>query len=493
MSDTNLIVQPNIDHTAPVLGELQLNNVALTPLPGTPLYNLISTITSTGLYCTADDIQLNKPEDTLQFTANIINSCENIQFELQDLIDHTARVVSSNIKTAQQEALPVIRQIVDEVEQAFKERIDGCALNVNVVSTHDAKVWSSGKLETFLTDPGTEIRSIPDTTPSFFVQAPTDMLELLKTGVGSFDAEVTEWITSLPTATDLLSRVWSTIFAVREPGSCDDIILSRMNHNEQLVTFILAHNLLNMDRATVADMTVDVGLNPLLTALKQAENYAALGVRRLFKRLEHARSRGLVVLSAPTAETIRGMTGNLAANAEILVDGQQYEAYLAQGGTPDALIGAVIRGGDLSIANITANGPQYEREVQVMHNVIRETAEAKRLEVTRDQIRRSVFNILKSNCENDKSAYLSLAQDIEPKLEALLTGLTASATDDIYSTVTNIVCDTMFDKTNVKLIIENINRLGKSDANANVRDLAGKANWDYVSRFLCGQIIAEQL
>lgn len=493
MADNNLIVQPNIDHTAPVLGELQLNNVALVPLPGTPLYNLVSSITSMGMYCTADDVKLDKPEDALQFTASIINSCENIQFELQDLIDHTARVVSANIKTAQQEALPVIRQIVEEVEQAFKERIDGCALNVNIVSTKDAVVWSSGKLETFLTDPGAEIRYIPDMSPSFFIHAPADVLELLKTGVASFDAEVSEWLASLPTSTEMIARVWATVFAAREPGSCDEIILARMNHNEQLITFLLAHNLLNMDRTAMTEMTVDVGLNPLLTALKQAENYAALGVRRLFKRLEHTRSRGMVVLAAPTADTIRSISGKLNTSAEILVDDQQYEAFLAQGGTPDALIGAVIRGADLSIANITANATQYEREVLQMHNVIRETAESKRLEVARDQIRRSMFAIVKSGCEDDKSAYLSLAQEIEPKLEALLTALTASATDDIYTTVTDVVCDTMFDKTNVKIIIENINRLGKSDAGADVRSLASKANWDYVSRFLCGQIIAEQL
>lgn len=492
MADNNLIVQPNIDHSAPVLGQLQLNNVALSPLPGTPLYNLISAVTGTGLCCTADDVKLDNPEDTLQFTASIINSCENIQFELQDLIEHTARIVSANIKTAQQEAMPVIRQVVEEVEQAFKERIDGCALNVSVVSTNDAKIWTSGKLETFLTNPGPEITNVPDNLPSYFINTPVDISELLKTNVASFDAEVMEWFTSLPTSTETLGRVWSLVFAAADTGSCDQVILERMNHNEQLLTFIIAHNLLNMDRTAMSEMTADIGLNPLLTALKQAENYAALGIRRMYKRLEFVRSRNMMVISAPTADTIRKAGGKLDTSAEILVDGQQYEAYLAQGGTPDALIGAVLRGADLSIPNVTANATVYEREVLQMHNIIRETAESKRLEVARAQIRRSIFSILRENCENDKSAYLSLTKEIEPKLETLLLELTAANMDDICDTVTTVVCDTMFEKSNVRIIIENINRLGKLDGNADVRELASKASWDYVNRFLIGQVIAEQ-
>lgn len=490
MSDVQ-IVQPNLDQSAMVVADLQLNNIELGPLPGTPLYMIVNEIANIGIYATADSDLLG-PEAALQFVSTIINNDETIQALIQEAVEEFSKIALINIKTAQQEALPIIREVVEHIEKAYREQIEGVSLNIEVVSTADQAIWSSGKLETFLPDSDADLHSVSDMSPSYFIPAPTQILDLLKTGAPSFDAEIDSWLQSIPNSTTVIAHVWSNVFVAREPRSLDQLIVNGFDHNESLMALLFARHLLNMDRTDMVELADGVSLPVLLTALKQAEDFAAVNIRTLFVRKERARALGQMIIAAPKASEIRGARQNeLDTALQILVDGDLYTAFLAQGGTPDVVIGAVIKDGIVNLELLMSRMEIYRRAARQAAAIVAETAESQRLSVARSTIRRSLYQYLEAQYD-DRSAYRSLLVEVEPVVEAKLTVLTSGCIEDLYAVVTDIVCTILFKDTDVQLIIDNINRLGRSNEGADVRELANQATFDYLAKFFACQVVALQ-
>lgn len=488
MSDTQ-IVQPNIDQSASVVAYLQANNVEIAPLPGTPLYELVNLIANVGIYATADS-DLLSAEDSLQFVSTIIAGDEEIQERIQGAVDEFSKIALTNIKIAQQEALPVIREIVEKIEQAYRERVEGVGLNIEVISTNDQAVWSSGKLETFLPDADADLLSVSNMSPNYFIPAPTNILDFLKTGAPSFDAEVDEWLKGIPQSVERVADVWANIYAAREPRSLDYLITDRCDHNEKLIAFLFARHLLNMDRGDLVELADGASLNVILTALKQAEDYAALGIRNIFTRKERARALGQMILAAPQASEIRGARQNELDNSlQILVDGGLYTAFLAQGGCPDVVIGAVLKDGIVPLERLMSRMEVYRRATAQAAAIVAETAESQRLSVARETIRRSLYGFLEEQFE-DRTAYRNVVTEIEPIVEAKLTALTSGCIEDLYGVTTDLVCNTLFKDTDVQLIIDNINRLGHAQGGTDVRELANQATFDYLAKFFASQVVA---
>lgn len=487
------IVEPNIDNSALVVADLQLNNIELAPLPGTPLYSLLAEIASLLAVDLADIEEPLSPEAALTMVANTINNCPELGALVQDLVALTARAVKTNIQVAQQQTLPIIREIVDAVEQAYKERVEGIGLNVEVVTTKDVAIWTSGKLETFLTEEN-DVNSVSSETPSCFVTSPEDIVALLKTGATSFDSEIDQWLQGIADSTNMLALVWARVFAAGDVRNIEKVVVQDMDYNSQLATFLIARSLLAMDRTTMTDMADNITLANLLTSLTQVRDYAAFTIRAVFQRRDKAKARGEIILAAPTAQEIKGSKpGSLDNSFQILVDGDLYEAFLANGGSADAVIGGVIQEGRIRMDKLMANINLYTKVAARTADMIAETAETQRLSVARDALRKGIYNALETFCEEGNvSQYRNRSTEIAPVVEDLLRKLNSKDIKDLYQVATDVVCATLFPSTDVKIIIENINRQGQADEGAAVRELATKAAADYIAAFLVSNLVACQ-
>lgn len=483
-----IIVQPNADHSAMTVADLALNNVELAPLPGSPLYSLVNEVLHRNTYTGEEELSA---ESAIALVASTINSDDELAEFVKELTEVVSKAVSANIRLAHQEVLPLIRSISEDVIKAYKERVEGVGLNVEVVPFSGVAILTSGKLETYLPSDTVDIDSVSAESPSCFISTPTDILSLLKTGAASVDAEIDEWIAGLNNATAKIAHVWAAIFATNTPIDMRDRIIGKMDYNDQLTTFLFARHLLSMDRDELVTMADNISLVRLLVALKQAEDIASIGIRSLYKKRERAKARGDLILSAPTSEMIRGSArGTLNTSFEILVDEDLYEAFLANGGTPDAIIGAVVHQGRASATELLERISFFTRIAERTAAIVAETAESQRLSIARDTIRRELFAVVESMCDGDRSAYVNQLASIEPKVEGILSNLTPGCIKDVYGVVTDVVCSALFDDTDVRIIIDNINRHGSADTGADIREIAALSTIDYVSRFMVGQILA---
>lgn len=488
-----MIVQPNIKHSAEVIADLQLANIEVCAIPGTPLFNIINEVASLSGLLTPDINGALTPEQAIGQVSLILNEGGDFKAMLEEMIISSADKVKTNIQVAQQEVMPLIRSVVEDVERAIAERVDSISLNMCVKPSTSIALWSSGKLQTYLPARNEQYGSYDTRSPSCFNAQPAELFELVKTGASSLDAEIQEWLESLTDSTCVLDAAWKTIFARGTPTEMSNYILTRLDNNEKMAVFLIANNLVARDAGELVDLVADISLRDLQTALAQAKTIAGLGVQAIFDRADIAVANKLLILSAPTASELEDIRKGGDNNVEVLVSGPVYEAFLAQGGTPDAILGAVLHTGpNAKFDQILESQQMYEAVAERTSIIVRETAISKKVSVVVDQLRKSVFGHVESIAE-DRSAYIARSEEIGPAVEAFLVGVNSDCLRDMHNLVTDLICQVFYDGGyDVRIIIENINRHGRHAGDVNVRELATLATYDYVARYLVGQLVARK-
>lgn len=487
------IVQPNVKHSAELVAELQMANIEVCPIPGTPFYNLINEIASLSGLIMADATGVMTPEQAIEQVMMIVNTDDAYKDLLQEMISGTAAKVKTNIQLAQQEVLPLIRSLVEDVERAVAERVDSTSLNVSIKPTTSIGIWSSGKLQTYLPSQDENYNSYDTQSPSCFIAKPAELNELVLTGAASLDGEIVEWLGSLADSTSVLEAAWNTIFAKAQSTEMSRYILSKLDNNEKLAVFLIANNLTTRDTGDLVDLVEGISLRDLDNSINLAKLISGIGVQSIFDRADTAVANNLLILSAPTVEELEDVRKGGDTLIEILVSGPVYESFLAQGGTPDAIIGAVFHKGPyVKFDDILESQQSYERIAERTAIIVRETAISKKVSVVIDQLRKSIFKHLEAIVE-DASEYKNRADEISARLEPLLAEVHSEAIKNMYDVVTGIVCSLFYDdKYDVKIIIDNINRQGKANSGVAVRELATLATYDYVARYLVGQLVARK-
>lgn len=487
------IVQPNVKHSAEVVAELQVANIEVGPIPGTPLYNVINEIASLSGLIMSDATSVMTPEQAIEQVMMIVNTDEEYSHLLEQMISSTAAKVKTNIQLAQQEVLPLIRSLVEDAERAVAERVDSTSLNVSIKPTTAIGIWSSGKLQTYLPGQNENYNSYDTQSPSCFFARPAELNELVLTGAASLDAEITEWLGSIANAQAVLETAWNTIFAKSKAIEMSRYILSRLDNNEKLAVFLIANNLTARDTGELVDLVEGISLRELQNSLNLAKVISGIGVQAIFDRADTAVANNLLILSAPTVEELEDVRKGGDTQIEILVSGPVYESFLAQGGTPDSIIGAVFHKGPfVKFADILENIQMYERIAERTSIIVRETAISKKVSVVIDQLRKSIFKHLEAIVE-DASEYKNRADEVSTCLEKLLADVHSDSIKNMHELVTTVVCALFYDdKYDVKIIIDNINRQGKANTGVAVRELATLATYDYVARYLVGQLVSRK-
>lgn len=487
------IVQPNVKHSAEIVADLQLANIEVGPIPGTPLFNIISEISSLSGIIMCDAEGLLTPEQALEQVIMIVNTDDAYKEMLEEFIVGTAKKVKANIQLAQQEVIPLIRSLVEDNERAVAERVDSISLNVSVKPTTSIGIWSSGKIQTYLPNQSEDYGKYDTQSPSCFIAKPEELVDLVKTGAASLDAEIQEWLESLSNPVAVLDAAWNTIFAKTAPIEMSRYILRNLDNNEKLAVFLIANNLCSRDTGDIVDLVDGIGLRELENSLTLTKMIAGIGLQAIFDRADTAVANNLLILAAPSVEELEDVRKGGDSVVEILVSGPVYEAFLAQGGTPDAIIGAVFhKGAFVKFDDILENIQMYERVAERVAIIVRETAISKKVSVVIDQLRKSIFKYLESIVE-DTSEYRNRADVIAPKLEVLLANINSESMQNMHELVTSIICELFYDeKYDVKIIIDNINRQGKANSGVNVRELATLATYDYVARYIVGQLVSRK-
>lgn len=177
-------------------------------------------------------------------------------------------------------------------------------------------------------------------------------------------------------------------------------------------------------------------------------------------------------------------TTNFETN--IQVNQENYNSYLEDGGSTEALLGAVFSDKDYEYDNLITRQQEYE---EVYHRRVSEAAsynESNRLtifkNVLRECVRKEIFE-----CEEDAIRPVEQANARE-NLDALMKKVYVDALDCPYEVVRMVVCGSLFDGTDVEEILVNIDNVCKKNEDLSPRDAAALVVLDYLASYLVCQM-----
>ena len=298
----------------------EVNSVVVLPRADTPLAVLNSAI---GDFDTSPE----KVGGDLEVASNRkdVLGDKDHSIAIDEMVNIAAEAVQKQVKLARELVRPVATEAFEKVS-AFLDEVPSQTLRHSIAEVNLPPIFLEAGIqdmvERYKNQPQMDL---PSEGSMFPEMSSEDIIERCKTGMSRVDDALVSLIND---SDDIVTRVYDDYF--RNKGSYFDKPGSYTA--ETLVAFILARNL---------NMNVPDGVNAELEVYRLVtSNFIAEFGRRVYQIL---RRRDRIIRQK---ELIEFMPHESDVGSEIRVNGEVYRNYLKEGGTPEAIIGACLRGID---------------------------------------------------------------------------------------------------------------------------------------------------
>lgn len=171
---------------------------------------------------------------------------------------------------------------------------------------------------------------------------------------------------------------------------------------------------------------------------------------------------------------------------DIQVNRESYQAYLNEGGSCEALIGASISDKDYDYDNLLTNREKYEAVYETRCNEAANYASNNRLALFKNKLKELVYKaIFEPGEDSVRPVPPSRARE---NLEKEMKMIFQDALDNPFETIRRVVCRSIFDGTDAEYILVSIDKLMGKDETLNAREASALVVLDYVTSYLVSQM-----
>ncbi len=311
-----MLTQSSVSSIYSLANIAEQNSVVILPHGDTPLAVLNSSV---GLLKKTDNIEVALV--AASETHDVLGDKEHSQ-AIDELVDIASAAVQRQLKFSRENVGPVAGDVfeqvskylddtpISELRHSINEVVVPAVLNVPAIQD---------MVDRFKSQPQVELKPLGSVLP---VMSSEQLLERVKTGMGSVDKELNKLIEA---NAGIVERVYEEYFLGKETSVRSGSYLA-----EEVVCFVLARNL---------NTNVPDGVNLELTAYRAlTSHFVAEFGRRIFqtlRRQDRILRQKQIINFMPPADSV---------GAEIHVNSVVYQQFLKEGGTPEAIIGACLRG-----------------------------------------------------------------------------------------------------------------------------------------------------
>ncbi len=167
----------------------------------------------------------------------------------------------------------------------------------------------------------------------------------------------------------------------------------------------------------------------------------------------------------------------------LFVNGDIYDEWLAEGGTPEALLGSAVTDRSMNYNWLIENKDQYERDYASRATVIRSGQNSREystvLSALRDSVTKAINELPEDRLVDGTRSNLHI------KLDGYLqeTYMQDVSEKNIYRTVRKIVCGVMFQNRDIRTILDNIDTLREEHGDMDIREVALLSTIDLLTRW----------
>lgn len=483
-----MIQQKTVEAIYPLAEILTNNGKALVAIDDTPLKELVA-------YSYPAEAQLSTPSYPIEgiVAASMTKNAEGVSLHdvtMDEVVDIVAKTVSGNLDLARNTVNPLIKQVVDEVTDDMAAQTAGALQPLQVVTDHYHAVWNNPLLETLVENyarmPVAAIAPVPG-LPSL---TPEQLLETALTGVTRFDPDLRALIDDHDG--EWLVDVYETFFRVQvdserpRPGEAwtTEQAFARpvQFRDEILVAHFLSRKLLkSVPEGTEGDL--DIYRDLMSELLAQTGRV----VTRVLEQRERAKRHKQLVVD-------QKMPYNLELLPEqqgtIFVNGDVYNAWLAEGGSPEVLFGAAVTDREYGYNTLLENAERYreawKRQSRVIATQVRFNRFNQLLAALERVLTRMINNIDDEILVDDRSV-------LHKRLQLLLSKVAEKECSDLFLLSRKLVCGLFFSHTDAEAILCAIDAVAKEHEDIEVREAALLATIEIVTEWVADLIAVKHV
>lgn len=410
---------------------------------------------------------------------------------MEEAVEFAAEVVRNNLKLARTVVNPIVLRALENIEAKLNKDQQILSQPLTVVQYHYHKLWDNPLLESMV--------SRYEGTPAFQIEQRNGMPKLaadqieehLKLDISRYDEDMSDLVDGY--SPEWLEAVYSAGFLIEEnemmvemgvPPLTSMIQNSGTYPDELAVIFTLARSFLDSAPEGAA-MGLDVYRDWMATVVSQTGR----AIVRVMDRRESERNRKILVRRWPIFEfgILRDEGG------EIVVNGEVYNRWLEEGGTPEALMGAAVTDKESGYTTLIEKVETYENNWKRQERILSSEVRFDRFNRTVSGIEKAISYEINTFEHGEPEAADARKIQQHSELKRHLKDLTGRLVDEhnLYATVRSLICKIMFPRTEAERILSAIDSAAAANPGIDVREAAFLAVIEVVSEWVGCQIEVE--
>jgi len=395
----------------------------------------------------------------------------------------TVEHVRRHIQTARLVVVPIVTDFQDRVNNALKNLAPDQVLNMEV-RPHRLPVFL---VANSLTNRLATYRNLPKTNMIAGMGLPLiedndQLVEMMKTGIATLDLDLQNWIRSYGPSKAV--RIWNDVFANRalvdtKGQDASEIIEKLMQDPNEaevncLIMYLLAAALYNNPPEGTA-----LGLDTFNDRIGLLRDQAAGMLYKKIAARQNAIESGMLVMR---------FEGNVC-----YVYGELYDEFLNSGGSNDVLLGnMLVADRQYRAEAILTRAVEFRQEWQRKSAAIKTTQANRRTALTR-QLLVEAFNAQlvasRESNEVDQATFNAIAE----RFNKILRFETSDAEfNDLNALSLKLICRSRFPNTHAEKILTTMERISKVNPELDVRDAGTYAVIEYVTDWICEQMLVKR-
>lgn len=465
-----MLNQNTINAVYPLADKLQRKGIQVDAISSTPLSALVDAshypMPTVGVNERPEFVELLMEGSMAKGADGVVQH----DIVMDEVVEVVAGTVARNLDMAKNRVNPMVRMVADNADALLSAAAEIKPTLISVDPDFYHAVWS----DPILLEMIERYRETPVRAVDLYMSlpGPTDrdgLFELIRTGASRFDERLLEWYNTLPE--EKIVGVFTSIF--QPSGGQSRVLGDHINpyvqcRNEILLTHLFSRRLYQ-EPPEGSGVSLDEYRSHLSAILSQSGR-AVITVMR--NRETDVKMRRLV-RRYPIGDKDLG-----SVPVSVVVNGDLYNQWLTDGGSPEVLFGAYLDDQKIHYQQLLDNAEGYAGAWGKKERILQTTNRFNRFNQAVEAITSAVATAI-NEMEDDE---LPVSRPIlHARLREETAKLHGQFYNDWYHTARKLVCRVVFPHTDALQILCAIDEACVANPDIDVREAALLATIDYVS------------
>jgi hypothetical protein len=453
------------------------NNISLVPKDESPLTALLNACISPSIASGQQIAYSNSDGDaatpqTFIGASTLKNSEGASEHDLvmDELIESVTEAVSNNLNWARNEVGPMVELVHENAQKAIEDAAISGVQPYTLIPYFYADLWDRDEVVTMAERYSVIPRQPISLSAAIPLPENKSIRDVLVTGIPGVDDGITQLIDRLGEAR--VTAVYNSVFGRTRAAQLDLQLTMNWDEIDSALLIMLLGNQLAQHVPAGINMSLDAFNSYMASITAQA----GAQVGRILSRRQNYIANKIMVLQRPS---------NFSNTGNLIVNGDVYNDWLGDGGSPEILMGAVIAGRSENYKGLLDEQALNLRSYATVSNSLKSELQYAKFNALLKSYRASMTQIINNMEEADLPVPKSV---LFANLSYRLSKIHMDDVGDLEIPSRKIVCRTLWHHTDVEKYLEAIEAAAAAHPELDVREAALLGAIDVAVEWLMGQL-----